>query len=72
MMFGSGYYGTETCYFLGPMIMIGVVILVVVIVYLLLKSNNSNDTKSNQWKSNESRFEDSNALAILKEKFAKG
>ena len=72
MMYGRGYYGAETCDFLGPVMMIGVVILVVVIVFLLLKSNKSNDTKSNQLKSNESRIDDSNALAILKEKFAKG
>lgn len=64
MMFGRGFYGAGSCGFFGPMMMIGVVILIFIIVYLLLKSNKS--------KSSESRIDDSNALAILKEKFAKG
>ncbi len=72
MMFGRGFYGAGSCGFFGPMMMIGVVILVVVIVFLLLKSNKSSDTKSNLSKATESRIDDSNALAILKEKFAKG
>ena len=64
MRFGRGFYGAGSCGFFGPMMMIGVVILIFIIVYLLLKSNKS--------KSSESRIDDSNALAILKEKFAKG
>lgn len=68
-MYGRGYFGTESCGIFGPLMMIGVVILIAVLVYFLLKSNKS---KSGDPKSIETRFDDSNALAILKEKFAKG
>ena len=73
-MYERGFYGAESYDFLGPVMMIGVVLLIAVIVFILLKSNNSrtNDTISNQSKSNASRIDDSNALAILKEKYAKG
>jgi len=69
MMFGRGFYGSGTCGFFGPMMMIGVVILIAILVYFLLKSNKS---KSSDSKSIDTKYDDANALAILKEKFAKG
>jgi len=49
--------------------MIGFVILIAALVYFLLKSNKS---KSSDSKSIDTKVDDSNALAILKEKFANG
>jgi len=69
MMYGRGFYGAGTCGFFGPMMMIGFVILIAALVYFLLKSNKS---KSSDSKSIDTKVDDSNALAILKEKFANG